>query len=111
MLIHKSQPHFAKFISNFTIKSFSPIYGHHSKNSAKNDRYGAITLPSKITFEIENIFEIEVEKNEIIKFGIRLPYTADLDLIFIAKPNYFVKTVWLNEKVDSHKSLRAENYI
>lgn len=87
------------------------ICSDHAKDASWSDRYGFFKLPSSITVKPEEIFEIEVENNRIIKFCCRKPVTANVDMSFAIIPDrQFVKTIWLNSKKDSHKTLHKHRY-
>lgn len=85
----------------------------HAKR-AKNDRYGRIFIPGTLTWSGEDIIEVEI-KEGTIKLVIRQEYAEDKDyhicyvLLFV--DGYpIVKTVWLNSRYDTHKSLDTTPY-
>lgn len=92
-------------------KDFKVEYTIHAIKAAYNDRYDEIVLPDTINLAKSDIIEIEVESGEIIKILIRTRYNSKYDLNLAIVPQTLkVKTVWLNEKNDDHKTLRKEVY-
>lgn len=94
------------------------FYSNHAKRASNSDRYGSIKLQN--TLDLNKVKVIEVETcdydSEIIKVLVRQPYNDHLDLCTVislrnkVEDKYVVKTVWLNEKVDSHKTLDHSKY-
>lgn len=96
-------------------RGFSPViqlrYGSHARLEAMQDRYGDIQLPRSIDIRTGDIFEIGVTGNTVTKMGVRFHYDDKLDLILIISPaDGFVRTVWANEKTDTHKTLNLSKY-
>lgn len=96
-------------------RGFSPVirlrYGSHARQESLADRYGNITLPDIIDVRKGDIFEIGVVGNTVTKMAIRLPYDKKLDMVLVVQPNDgFVRTVWANEKGDTHKTLNLAKY-
>ena len=89
----------------------SLTYGSHSREEALSDRYGVINLPKRITIRPEEIFEIEMVNNKPVKIALRTHHDVLNDIIIVlnTKDN-FVKTVWLNRKTDTHKTLDRTKY-
>lgn len=87
-------------------------YTQHAKNEANHDRYGDITLPKLIKFKKEDIIEVETSDNIIVdKVLIRIPYNEKYDIcLAILLGLGLVKTLWLNDKNDSHKTLDKNKY-
>lgn len=114
-----------------TRQAFGLEYGQHARKAALDDKYGQLTsVPLSHAFTRSEIFEIEVEQGRIVKFAARLgqdcktfavkqTHTArnGLDLILVLVPslrdsnNLFVKTLWLQERNDSHGTLDKSKYI
>ena len=86
-------------------------YSKHALQEARKDRYSVINLPLSVFVVEGQIFEMAVVCSEIIKIGIRIPYSTAHDLVLIVKPKSgFVITCWLNEKHDKHTSLDKTRY-
>ncbi len=90
-------------------------FSKHAKDSCITDRYGYIFPPTSVEVDIDNLLEVETAPNTQIinKIVIRQPYkeTLDLSLVFIPEGKLgFVKTLWLNEKSDSHFTLDPAPY-
>jgi hypothetical protein len=87
-------------------------YTKHALTQANNDRYGKIKL--KLTFDTRRATPIEVEidsTGRISKIVYRVDYSDSHDAIYVIVPyNSAVKTVWLNEKSDTHPTLDASRY-
>lgn len=89
------------------------FYSEHAKLAAENDRYGDIILPSHINMLKVEIVEVEVyefaEKEN--QYTLRFSYNHKYDLTLIvmrgnSSREFFVKTLWLNEKSDDGKGRR-----
>lgn len=111
MIYNSSLPNFPQAVRNIPSKTFNPKYSSHAVEASGNDRYGKINLPSTVTFSGKDIFEIEIENGRAIKFGIRVNYNEQYDLVLIVKEDSgIVKTVWLNDKSDNHQTLNKKRY-
>lgn len=87
-------------------------YGSHSREAALTDRYGNITLPRSVDVRKGDMFEIGVTGNVITKLAVRFAYDQQHDLtIVINTRDGFVKTVWLNDKGDTHRTLNHSKYV
>lgn len=103
-------------------RNFSPFdvklkYGSHAREEAFSDRYGSIQLPQYLSLKGGGIelFELEIKDgvvvNVVVKMGVRVNHDALNDIVVIFQPrDGFVRTVWLNRKSDSHKTLDASKY-
>ena len=111
-----SQIGLPKAAENFFGRKYRLTYSHHAKLSCINDRYGIISKPPFVC-EItrENIIEVETNAaNVIVKIVIRIGYDSRLDIALALLVDYDVATVkscWLNEKNDSHKTLDKSKYV
>lgn len=88
-------------------------YGKHAKQEASLEKYSQINLPNHLV--IADAVEVTVEARRITKLLIRIKYNNDFDLSLVIIPDFalntgFVKTVWLNEVSDVHKTLKREGY-
>jgi len=90
-------------------------YSQHARDEAENDRYGRICLPPRIQITHKDVFEVQIIRHQIHKFLIRVPFDKTRDLIFVllnrAPGKLFCKTVWINKRSDTHRTLRRENYV
>lgn len=107
-------------------------YGQHARRAALDDRYGQLTsVPLHHKFTRAEVFEVEVEQGRIVKFAARLSTGFSIecdsktvqswgnafDLILVCVPslrepgNLFVKTLWLNERADGHRTLDCSKYV
>lgn len=101
-------------------------YGQHAIRSALTDRYAEIKLPKQLN--LDELETIEVQYDTMYAFG-GSEFTEDLhilskivlrgqhddtnDVCYVLIPDgggWFCKTVWLNKRSDTHKTLRKELY-
>lgn len=93
-------------------QDIEPNYTIHAVEQAENDRYDVIMLPSTINLSHGDLIELEVKSGKIEKLVIRFDYTIEYDLIMVIIPDsYKVKTVWLNDVMDNHKTLNTNRYV
>lgn len=94
--------------------TFDLAYSKHAQDAANSDRYGVIKLPQGVTFHKDRIIEVETEDDvTVTKMVVRISYALDnkLDLCLVIIPQTgFVKTVWINEAKDKHKTLDKNKY-
>lgn len=100
---------------SFPYGTFQLVYGHHAQRAMQNDRYGRINAPQIIDTRKAKIIEVETDNNQKIqKIVYRTPLTARYDIVIVTIPQkggtMFVKTVWINERLDLHKTLDASKY-
>lgn len=96
-------------------------YGSHAKREAKNDRYGTIQLPATLNLDEYKLIEIGVTtqngRNKVEKMLYRGKLDSERDLCIVVIPSgnkhepWFVKTVWVNETSDLHRTLNPKKYI
>lgn len=89
-------------------------YAGHARNvSAGSKSIDGIQLPEE--FNAAKAVLVEVELNpvtgQVEKQVWRQSLDAENDLCFPMIADGFVKTVWLNHKKDTHKTLRKERYV
>ena len=93
-------------------------YSRHAQLSAKTDRYGdfsdSLRFHQSIDTSKASIIEVEtfdnVKPNKIVY---RLPLTGwpGYDIVIVVIPGeWVVKTVWINETSDRHKTLNRSKY-
>lgn len=102
-------------VKNLINRQFKLCYSPHAKHACINDRYGIINKPPfNLILNENNIIEAELnELGGIVKIVVRLPYDVRFDIALAIIPDFdiaIVKTVWLNEKNDGHKTLDKNNY-
>lgn len=92
-------------------------YSRHALRAASEDRYGSIDLPSAINTTGALVVEVEAgDNNRPVKLVLRANYNSTLDVIYVILTHslpdnsFMVKTVWLNEKNDAHKTLDVTRY-
>jgi hypothetical protein len=86
-------------------------YGGHARQESLADRYGNIKLPDAIDIRKGDIFEVGVVGNMVTKMAVRFPYDEKHDIVLVIQPaDGFVRTVWANEKSDTHKTLNLSKY-
>lgn len=92
--------------------TYKPHYSEHARRAADADRHGYINLPDRLTFDTEDVVEIEVDTHRrVVKVVARVPYDQTNDLVVVLVPqDSNVKTVWLNNRSDKHKTLRRQKY-
>lgn len=92
-------------------QTFLLSYSYHATEAARQDRYGAISLPKHLVIKKEEIVEVEIEKSVAVKLVMRVHFSETLDLcLAILIQDQKVKTVWLNKKEDVHKTLNKNKY-
>jgi hypothetical protein len=83
-------------------------YGHHARREALAD--GITSLP-KVLPEVFTLVEVEVVKGKPTKWVIRTTsHVAGLDLVLVITADGFVKTLWVNESRDTHRTLLRHLY-
>ena len=95
---------------------FAPLFGlkpsHHALGEANKDRYGIIKLPVHFLPRIAVIIEIELtETGDLIKILARQEHDSNHDVVFAINPvTKVIKTAWLQEKNDNHRTLDKSKY-
>lgn len=88
----------------------------HAIKEARRDRYSdIIRLPNSIYIPNTTVFEVETaDDGTITKLAARQVYDATHDLSLVLRPGnagrWFIITAWLNERTDTHRTLRREAY-
>jgi hypothetical protein len=86
-------------------------YTHHAIDAAYNDRYEEIILPNALNFAKSEIIEVEIKNKKIVKIVARFDYNNNYDLVIVIIPQgKIIKTVWLNDKNDTHLTLDTSKY-
>lgn len=89
---------------------------HHADQARSNDRYGDIPRFKSATLGRLRVVEVGMEGGKVVKilFRGRLDDTRDVCMVLIpaaAAQPWTVKTVWVNEANDAHKSLDKSKYV
>lgn len=87
-------------------------YSRHALYATNNDRYGAIPVFESIPLSAFTLIELGVNAGKVSKIVVRGRYDENRDVVFVLIPGdtYFVKTVWINLRSDSHKTLNRNRY-
>jgi len=84
-------------------------YGSHAKQAARDD--GLTRLPAALpaTFQV---IEVEMLHGAPTKWVVRMAHPDEQyrDLVLVVQRDGFVRTVWTNDKNDSHKTLKRNIY-
>lgn len=87
-------------------------YSRHAKRAAISDRYGHIPLPDAINLSDYKVIEVEVIEDEVTKVLYRGQLDEERDLCIVLIPSSsFVKTVWVNLRSDTHRTLDTSKYV
>lgn len=86
------------------------VYSEHAKRAAFER--GITSLPDYLDLSRCRIIEVETDGRKAVKVVYRLSHNERLDLVIVVllKATYLVKTVWVNDKNDSHKTLCEAKY-
>ena len=88
----------------------------HALSECSADRYGIINPPQTLDTNTAQIIEAEIARKPngklfTEKVVYRIPYTEVKDMVLVVIPNSGrVKTVWINVRDDTHKTLDASKY-
>ncbi len=120
MLYHREvcwKPQFDKQINKILDDNYEYIFSKHLKNRKDfkhNIDSGKLNNAIKyIRRKHIRAFECETINNKVIKFAIRIGYNKnkDISIVFLERNNdVMIKTCWLNDKVDKHKTLDYDKY-
>jgi len=108
MLLYHAQIGFPPWFKAPT-HTIKPRYGSHSFSEAQIDRYGRIELPKVIDLSKYKVIEIGIEGTQVVKMLIRGQLDACRDICLVLSGD-FVKTVWVNMRLDSHRTLDRSKY-
>lgn len=89
-------------------------YSKHAQHvSAGEGSAEAIALPPVFVAKDATLVEAEInpKTGEVEKQVWRQHLNDEYDLCFPMMPNGFIKTVWLNAKRDTHKTLQRTKYV
>jgi hypothetical protein len=89
-------------------------YGNHAKNvTAEGGQHKSIPLPEMFVAKNATLIEVEVNPvtGEVEKQVWRQPLDNEWDMCFPMIAGGFVKTVWLNHRTDTHKTLNKAKFV
>lgn len=95
---------------------FTLSFSNHALRAAADDRYGRIQLPRVLNTDTALLVEAEATpRGKLVKAVYRVRYDDVNDLVLVVNrsergPGLFVRTVWLNRRVDAHKTLDRRKY-
>jgi hypothetical protein len=87
----------------------------HALRALTNDRYGFIPKFDHVDLSTKEVIEVGMTGRRVEKVVIRGDLDSINDLIYVLIPKgmdaWIVKTVWINRKNDSHKTLDRSRYV
>ncbi len=89
-------------------------YGNHASHVSTNGGdYADIELPRQFSAEDAILIEAELDAKtgQVIKQVWRQRMNEEWDLCFPMLAGGFVKTVWLNRRTDTHKTLDKKKFV
>jgi len=87
---------------------------NHARKACLDDRYGYFLPPAKVVIEAGQVIEVEITAGKCSKVVVRqsLDKNRDIIIVFIPEGSTAVcKTLWINMKTDSHKTLDRSRYV
>ena len=85
-------------------------YSEHAKWETIDDRYHIIPVLQREQLRPEQVFEIFVEGNAIVKAVFRVKGNDGLDNCYSVNNDSVVVTCWTNKADDAHRTLKKELY-
>ena len=88
----------------------------HALAECSADRYGIINPPNELDTDKAQVIEAELSRLDdgsfyTHKVVYRIPYTETKDMVIVFVPSSgAVKTVWINMKEDTHRTLNTKKY-
>lgn len=90
-------------------------WSRHAMQAALDDRYGLIDSYPVLDLSYCDTIEVELTGRRVSKLVLRAEWDDDHDIVYVVIPKtptlYFVKTVWMNHKNDTHKTLDRSRYV
>lgn len=86
----------------------------HAEGARHNDRYGTIPRVPVVNLGLCRTIEVGLEGRRVRKVVVRteLDDTNDMILVLVPGPGkWTVKTVWINQKNDTHRTLDRSKYV
>jgi hypothetical protein len=87
------------------------IPSSHALRERDSDRYGKFDIPTSFDPLKDEVIEIETANGALNKIVARRPIDEKRDVVFVFLPlSKLVKTCWVNERNDLHKTLDKSAY-
>lgn len=85
----------------------------HADHARTSDRYGEIRKFQTATLDRLRVIEVGMENGNVAKILFRGRYDDNRDVCMVLIPGrvWTVKTVWINERNDIHKTLDRTKYV
>lgn len=87
----------------------------HALRALTTDRYGLIPKFDHVDLTTKSVVEVGLEGRLVRKVVIRGDLDGVHDIVYVLIPQglnpWVVKTVWINERNDSHKTLDRSKYV
>lgn len=87
---------------------------NHAERARNTDRYGEIPRVPVVNLGLCSTIEVGLEGRRVRKVVVRTNLDRDYDMVLVLIPgpnDWTVKTVWLNEVGDTHKTLDRSKYV
>jgi hypothetical protein len=105
-------------VVDYPTEALELVYSEHAIQAASGDRYGNVRsrLPARLDMAQARIVEVEAEpeRRKLRKMVLRSSLDSGRDLVLVVEPRgtrWFVRTCWVNEKSDNHRTLNRSNYV
>jgi hypothetical protein len=85
-------------------------YSRHALLEAESDRYGEVSLPERFAARGAKLIEVEAVDGVVVKQLWRQKLDETRDLVLAITPAGTIKTVWVNEIKDTHRTLDPRIY-
>ena len=90
-------------------------YSNHARREAASDRYGRIVLDPFVDLSFFETVEVEITAGTVSKIVVREAGHVERQRVLVLIPRkgqrWFCKTVWINVRSDSHKTLDRSRYV
>ena len=84
------------------------IHSGHARRAAADD---GVRLPNVLQLSSWKLVEVEVRGGCAVKLVVRKRYDAARDLVLVVLANGVVKTTWMNQRSDNHRTLNRSAYV
>lgn len=85
----------------------------HTRHAISRSRVKGFELPDKVNLNHGKIIEISMRGQRLVQIVIRMHYSVTHDIVLVIAfdgPKRLLKTAWLNEKNDEHRTLNHAIY-